>query len=73
MSSYVTEWIVLSFFKSLGTAHLVTQHNIPYDLNLQHPCCENLKFCTILYDISDFFYVVVEVVILQGCYTALVV
>jgi len=72
MSSCVTEWIVLGFFKMLGTAHLVTQHNIPYDLNLQHPCCENLKFWTILCEISDFFHVVVEVVILLGCYTALI-
>lgn len=60
------------FFTMLGTACLVTQHNIPYDFNLQHPCCENLQFCTILCEISDFFRVVVEVVALLSCYTALV-
>ena len=56
------------FFKILRTAHLLTQHNIPYNLNLQHPCYGNLKSCTILCKISDFFHVVVEVV----AYTALV-
>lgn len=60
------------FFTMLGTSRLVTPHNIPYALNLQHPCCENLKFCTILCEISDFFHFVVEVVALLGCYSAFV-
>jgi len=60
------------FFKMLRTAHLVTQHDIPYDLNLQHPCSENLKFCTIPCEISDVFHIVVEVITLLSCYTVLV-